>query len=39
VNDEDEGARLTERKAREQREADFGQNRIAELYENPIKGN
>lgn len=39
MNDDDE--RLAEKKAREQqqREADLVQNRIGELYENPIKGN
>jgi cell filamentation protein len=39
VSDDDEAARLAEQKAREQHEADLVDNRIGELYENPIKGN
>jgi cell filamentation protein len=39
VSDDDEAARLAEQKAREQHEADVVDNRIGELYENPIKGN
>jgi cell filamentation protein len=39
VNHDDEAAGLAERKVREQRESDLAQNRIRELYENPIKGN